>query len=345
MELEKIKHRFIEFAESECKGNSALYYKLSIQISTDEELLKLASGTRVGQPIPNIFFAAVHYLLLKNCDKELAQYYPSIQKTQIIEIPFLIFKAFCLENKDEIKVIISTKIVQTNVINRCTYLMPIFSKIIVEENRPSTIIDIGTSAGLTLNFDQYEYWYNNQKVYGNSKIINKSVIIDAAIPKIYSITQPITKIGIDQNIIDPTDEDEIVWLKALIWPDQLERFITIEEALKLEELKNIKFIKAQTIIDFETAILKVDKTQNLIIYATHVLYQFSEEQKEAFYTMLEKVAQLRDFYFLSVEGIKILLERYHTKEIVIELTQFKNKQKIVTFLAETNGHGNWIKWK
>ena len=41
--------------------------------------------------------------------------------------------------------------------------MPIFSKIIFEENKPTTIIDIGTSAGLTLNFDKYEYWYNVQK--------------------------------------------------------------------------------------------------------------------------------------------------------------------------------------
>ncbi len=50
------------------------------------------------------------------------------------------------------------------------------------------------------------------------------------------------------------------------------------------------------------------------------------------------------FIFLSVEGIKNLLDRYNTKEIVIELTYFKNKQRTEVFLAETNGHGNWIKW-
>lgn len=61
--------------------------------------------------------------------------------------------------------------------------------------------------------------------------------------------------------------------------------------------------------------------------------------------MLERVGQLRDFYFLSGEGIKILLEKYTSKETVIELTKYKNKQKIVKLLAETNGHGNWIKWK
>jgi hypothetical protein len=345
MELEKVKDRFIAFAASECKGNSELYYRLSIQISNDEELLRIASNARIGQPIPNIFFASIHYLLLKNPNKELATYYPSIRKTHITEIPFSIFKAFCIEYKNEIKDIVATRIVQTNVINRCAYLMPVFSKIIAEENRPTTIIDIGTSAGLTLNFDKYEYWYNNLKIYGESNVTVKSNIIESTIPTIPPITQPISKIGIDQNIIDPTDEDEILWLKALIWTDQLERFIAIEEALKLEELKNISFHQAKTSIDFEKEILKVAKTQNLIIYATHVLYQFSQEQKEEFYSMLERVGQVRDFYFLSVEGIKNLLERYNSKEIVVELSQFKNKQRTDIFIAETNGHGNWIKWK
>ena len=345
MDLEKIKERFINFAESECKGTSQLYYQLSNQIANDDDLLEIASTTRPGQPIPNIFSAAVHYLLLKNPNNELADYYPSIQKNSVAEVPFFLFKAFCIENKNEIINLISNKIVQTNVINRCAYLMPILSKIIAEENRPTTIIDIGTSAGLTLNFDQYEYWYNDQKVFGNSKVKVKSDILESTIPKIYPINQHLSKIGIDQNIIDPTDEDEILWLKALIWPDQQERFIAMDEALKLEELKNIQFVKAQSISDFETEILKINKDENLIIYSTHVLYQFLEEQKDVFYSMLERIGSQRDFYFLSVEGIKILQKRHNSKEIVIELTNYKGNKKKRTFIAETNGHGNWIKWK
>ena len=64
-----------------------------------------------------------------------------------------------------------------------------------------------------------------------------------------------------------------------------------------------------------------------------------------FYDMLKRIGKERNYYFLSVEGIKMLQERYNTKETVIELTQYKNKQETKTFLAETNGHGNWIKWK
>jgi hypothetical protein len=344
-EFDFLKERFLAFAETECKGNSVLYYKLSLQIANDSELLNIAASTRDGQPVPNIFFAAVHYLLLKNEDESLAKYYPSIQRSPITEIPFDLFKAFCLDNRHELKQIISTRIVQTNVISRCAYLMPIFLKLIKEEGRPTTVIDIGTSAGLTLNFDKYEYWYSGQKVYGESSVLVKSNIIESPIPQVYPILQPIQKIGIDQNPIDPTDKDEVLWLKALVWADHLERFVAIDEALKLSDLKSIRFIKAEMIVDFEQVILKVERSQTLIIYATHVLYQFTQVQRDEFYAMLERIGQTRDFYFLSVESLKSLLDKYHSKETVIELTSFKSKQKTVRFVAETNAHGNWIRWQ
>jgi hypothetical protein len=344
-DVEKISERFLAFAEFECKGNSTLYYQLSNQIAEDSEILAMASATRIGQPIPNIFLAAVHFLLLKNNEQALATFYPSISKQKTSEIPFQLFKNFCLDNEKDIVDIIATKIVQTNVINRCSYLMPIFSKIMNDENRPTTIIDIGTSAGLTLNFDKYEYWYNDKKIFGNSKVVNSSKIISAEIPTIYPIKQKISKIGIDQNIIDTTNKDELLWLQSLIWPDQLDRFGYMEEALKLEHLNEINFCKGQSIKEFEEIILNVDKDQALIIYATHTLYQFSQAHKDEFYSMIERIGKERDLYFLSVEGIKSLLEKYNSTETVIALTTYKNKEKMETFIAETNGHGNWINWK
>ena len=165
------------------------------------------------------------------------------------------------------------------------------------------------------------------------------------IPKIFPITQPLQKVGIDQNLIDLTDEDETTWLKALVWPDQLGRSVALDEALKMRKSEEVNFVQADSVSDFEREILKVDSRENLIVYATHVLYQFPQARKDEFYAMLDRVGQIRDFYFLSVESIKSILEKYHSKETVIELTCYKKKQKAVRLLAETNGHGDWIRWQ
>jgi len=70
--------RFKAFATRECKGSSPLYEHLSIRIAEDDELLQMASHVNRNQPVPNLFFGAVHYLLIKGNSHELREYYASI---------------------------------------------------------------------------------------------------------------------------------------------------------------------------------------------------------------------------------------------------------------------------
>lgn len=337
---------FQRFAQTECKENAPLYFHLCIDISKDEELLTIASNTRSGQPIPNIFLGAVHFLLLKNNNVELAKYYPTISKSNLNkQIPFNLFKSFCIQNEKAIVEIISTKIVQTNVINRCSYLFPIISSLVNNDNRPTTIIDIGTSAGLTLNFDYYEYWNNGQHIYGNSKVKIQTEIRESGINTILPISNKITKIGIDQNPIKPSNENDKLWLKALVWADHTERFDIMDNALSLDELNKIHFYRGDSIEDYRKIIESIPKEENLIIYATHTLYQFSQEAKINFYTMLDEIGTQRDFHFISAEATKAQLEKYTTKNTVVELTSYSHTTKSETWIAETNGHGNWIAWK
>ena len=342
---EEVQKRFLAFAETECQGNSPLYYDLSIRIAQAGELLAMASHSRAGQPVANLFLASVHYLVLQDAGSEPGKYYPSVTGRTTAEIPFHIFKQFCLNHEREIRTLLSTQIVQSNVISRCSYLMPVFSRLIARENRPVTLIDIGTSAGLTLNFDRYEYWYNGKKCWGNSRVVIRGTVRDSAIPDIPEIGQPITKIGIDQHVIDPADPREALWLKALVWPDQLDRFRTMEEALKRMDPREISFVKGDLLRDFEGIASRVPPRQNLMVYATHVLYQLSTLDRGRFHDMLDRIGQQRDYYFLSVEGIKPLVERYGSTGTVVELTHYKDGKKTCSCLAETNGHGNWITWK
>lgn len=65
MSLKIISERFRRFAIRECRGSSELYEQLSLNVAEDEEILRLASAARSGQPIPNLLFGAVHYLWMQ----------------------------------------------------------------------------------------------------------------------------------------------------------------------------------------------------------------------------------------------------------------------------------------
>src|SRR4051812_11000295 len=118
--------RFKNFANIECKGSSKLYEYLSLKISQDDEILDLCDEAQNGQPVPNLLFGAVHYLLLIGKDHPLKDYYPSVTKfpIEIDDEIFPNFKDFCNVFRDDIIHILKSKLVQTNEVRRCAYLYP-----------------------------------------------------------------------------------------------------------------------------------------------------------------------------------------------------------------------------
>src|SRR5699024_7553016 len=60
-------------------GQSRIYEFLSHRISKDHQILELSMNTKNGQPVPNLLFAAVHYLLLKGKDHPLKEFTPVCQ--------------------------------------------------------------------------------------------------------------------------------------------------------------------------------------------------------------------------------------------------------------------------
>ena len=67
-----------------------------MEIADDKEILQLSSNAKEGQPVPNLFFGTVHYLLYKGKDHPLKNFFPSIDKNpKPVKESFLYFKDFC----------------------------------------------------------------------------------------------------------------------------------------------------------------------------------------------------------------------------------------------------------
>jgi hypothetical protein len=293
--------------------------------------------------MPNLFLAAVHYLLLEGNGHDLATYYPSITKNYQEALPFELFKAFCLDHQKEIIAIEQSKMVQTNALNRSAYLMPILSSLF--EGKQVNLIDIGTSAGLTLNFDKYEYYYNDKYYYGNSPVKIKSAIKAGTKPPFKQMVTLNKKIGIDQNPLDLKESDNANWLKALVWADRLERLEKIEAAITIANQEDIQFIKASTLKEFEFIFQNQAEHLPLVIYHTHTLYQFTPTERAAFRDLLDQIGANRDLIYLAAEHHKVFDTDYGMNGVLVVLTQYRKGEKTNRVVAVTNGHADWIKWK
>lgn len=227
MDTGLLAQRFHRFSVNECRGSSRLYEFLSTEISRDSDLLDLSSHASPGQPVPNLLFASVHYLLLSGAHHELQEFYPSVtDNPRSFDEAFLLFKDFCLRHREEMINLLRTRLVQTNEVRRCTYLYPSFCYIHNKVNKPLSLVEIGTSAGLQLLWDRYSYSYGSEDTYGNpdSSVHLTAQMRKGTIPVLSQTSPPVvSKVGIDSHVVDLSNVDDYLWLKSLIWSEHKER--------------------------------------------------------------------------------------------------------------------------
>ena len=163
-DLTEISKRFRVFA-GDCDGSSELYHFLSLKLAEDEDLLRIASMSREGQPEPNLFFGAIHLLLINGKAHALRRYFPSlVLNFEAPEDAYPSFRKFALDHSDEIVQLLQEKLVQTNEVQRSAHLFPaILTASRFFEDRPVALVELGASAGFNLLWDHYIYQYDEDE--------------------------------------------------------------------------------------------------------------------------------------------------------------------------------------
>ena len=157
--LESVSSQFRAFAR-ECRESSPLYERLSLGIAEDPAILAPATQARRGERVPNLFLAAIQFLLLRGTPHPLARFYKN--GSALLDDPYPDFRAFCLKHSGKIVELIATRTVQTNEVRRSALLLPAFVLVSREaQGRPLYLLEIGAAAGLNLLWDRYGYHYGN----------------------------------------------------------------------------------------------------------------------------------------------------------------------------------------
>jgi hypothetical protein len=335
--LRNAAQRFIRFAEEECHDASPLYEFLSQKTSDDEEMLDLASSAaQSGQPMPNLFFAAVHAVLLTGTDHPLARYYPSLtSEADLPEKSWKAFRDFCEKYQEKIKSIMQTRRVQTNEIRRCAYLYPVFCHIYEKTGKPLSMIEIGTSAGLQLLWDRYAYSYGGTKVFGKT---DSPVRIDSEVTGSLSLPDappPVAaKTGVDLNVLDVGSEEDRRWLDALIWPEHHERRALFKQASRQMQEEKVSLVEGDGVALLPKLASGMPDTTSLVIFHTHVANQMPEEVKESLLESVSELGRIREVFHVY----------NNISDRLLHLDAYRPGSTDHQTIGKTDGHGRWFEW-
>lgn len=336
-----LSRRFERFARQECHV-SPLYERLSLGIADDPELLAIAAQAKPGQPVPNLFLGAVHFLLLRGVQHPLATFYPSLSPAPSASAdPYPSFRAFCLEHREDILELISNRLVQTNEVRRCGCLLPAFTHVAPQAGgRPWAMVEIGASAGLNLLWDRYGYDYGIGRRYGNPRSPVQIVCGlrgDRHLPLTAVWPVVAMRVGLDLNPIDVRDPDAALWLRALVWPDEVGRAELLQQAVQVAQQDPPRLLAGDALDILPEVLATIPPDQAVCVFHTHTINQFPPEARARLSTLLAKHAFGRKLYRVAIEW----LGETHPR---LELILYEDGVKTEHLLAYCGSHGEWLEW-
>lgn len=333
---------FKSFAVFARDGGSPLYERLALDIAEDPEMLAFAALARSEQPQANILFAAVHALLLSGAKHSLADYYPSCGGRRAADGgAYSEFKSFVAREREHLERLIRTRVTNTNEVGRSALLYTAYDVIARETDAPLNIIEIGPSAGLNLNWFRYGYRYAGEA--GSPLVRNDgaALILSSELrgqlrPKLArQVPEVRSIIGLELNPVNLSQTQERLWLRALVWPERVDRLKRLDAALAIAEQNPPRIEQGSASADL-TKLLDRVPAGPLTITHTLVTYQFSPEQLAAFELALSNAGRHRPIYEVGVE--------WDGSHYPISLTRYRAGAAQREELARCDPHGGWIEW-
>ena len=277
---------------------SPLYAHLIELTASHPDLLAIIQRIH-NRPPPNVYLAAIHYLLTGDQQETLAHYYASIvdEPRPVDEVDGS-FIEFVTTHQDRIVEIANARLTQTNECRRCVALLP---GMMTAPFDVFHLVEIGTSAGLNLSIDRYRYVLGDS-TWGPQSDLVLSAATPGDPPRLREITIE-SRTGIDINIIDRDDPDELRWLDALVWPEHEERRARLQAALELTREVEVNLVEGSVLDTLGPVLAGLPDGEPVVVMNSFVLNQLDPAQRDRVSGIIDEARSSRRIYRVSLEFI------------------------------------------
>ncbi len=282
-----------------------------------------------NRPPPNVYLAAIHFLLMEGRSSDLALYYRSLVDDPLaFEDVDHAFVEFVVANEEAIVELANSRYTQTNECRRCVALLP---GVMTSPFERFHLVEIGASAGLNLALDRYRYDFGGLEWGPDSP-----VHLTAGVPGDQPRLRPIEigrRVGIDINVIDRNDRDDRLWLDALIWPEHEERRERLRRALELTSDMDLDLIEGSVLDRLEQVLTDLPGREPVVVMNSFVLIQLDPDQRREVEHIVAAARNSRPIYRVSLEFID--------KDDDWARLEVGNESELAE-LGQAHPHGEWV---
>jgi hypothetical protein len=353
---DELRRQFEHFATTS-SPRAPLYAALSTVIARDHDLYALLRHAPPTQRLPVLLFACVHELVIEQPQHPLANWYPNLTATPRSPTDRALaptFTSFVALHHERLVQLLSTRTTQTNEVGRCGSFLPALA-LIGDEVGAIGLLDVGTSGGLNLLLDRYEYRYRSpdgtERCVGGPSAVTITVDVTGDVPVPAAIPTIAARCGIDQRPIDVTDEGEARWLEACVWPDQADRFHRLVAAIEIARANPPEILAGDAVASLGPAIERIGTQAHPVVTNSWVLNYLTPEQRIAYLAELERIGAARDLSWVYTEAPAHIPELPNEPDpksahrTVLSMVRWRDGKRTVAHLATVHPHGFWMHWR
>jgi hypothetical protein len=280
---------------------SPLYARLADDVADRPEVTDLLLEASPAQRWPMLLLAAVNLQTQRS-----GEAYPADGEQ---------LARFCREHRESLVATIATRSTQTNEVGRCAYLLPCFAH--AADGRPLALLEVGTSAGLALNWDRYAYDYGDAGTAGDPRSpVTVRCEVRAGTPPLKP--PPVAwRAGID--LARPDDE----WLRACVFADQPERLTRLDAALAIAAEHPPRLVEGDAFELLPELLSEAPTDAQVVVFHTAVLAYMGFDRAD-------QLRQLtRDVTHVAAEDPRLLDFRLQVDDVEV---------------GAAHPHGQWLEW-
>lgn len=316
------------------------YSALVATFENDDLALSLLAGVRVEQRNPMLILAALQFAALTG-DPVLGPLYEEVRHGQLEDPKGAADRVVeVLHDTPDVVEKELWRSTQTNEPGRSAVLQAVVSDL--AGAAPSiNVVEVGTSAGINLCFDQFPVRSRDD---GNplTLVCDDLTPIDRSRP----LPHVHQRVGIDPNPLDLTNDDDRLWLKACLWPEQRRRHERFDAVIAARPTWPSATVLKGTAKERLGDALSMCDDALTIVFNTWVAFYLSSDERQEYFSDLVRRCRDGNVAWISIESSLITIPGVD----VDEAAHHRAASQIVVTRPGTfsqrwgwcHAHGRWL---
>jgi hypothetical protein len=302
-----------------------------LRACVQDELAQSLISDRLTWDAPHRLLAAVRWLVYGG---EVADFFDDPD-------PWPPFRDV-LENRAEwVRRFVREQTVQTNQVQRCWVLLPLFLTVAGAADRPLDLVELGTSGALNLYWDRYRYSYAAGGWGDPQSPLHLIGEERAPFPsELLGVTPRIRKrIGIDLNPIDVTREEGIRLLRCFDTRD--EHRVQVEAAAAVVRAEPPELLCGDYLDLLPDLLRQRDDSALTVVFQTISTVYLTDEQRGRLRRIIDGAASEGPLAWISTPTPEEHGQR--RGDYPLELALWPGMPRHIA--ARMNTRGEWIEWQ